>query len=113
MRDCPNGVKYYMQHQVWKPEADDSRGLGGDQINMALSSWNLLYGYTGDPAVKENMIYMADYWLSHGMSGDAKKWPDLPTRTIWICTRGFTMETCGRGRASFSRTKPRHLARNW
>ncbi|MGE5609628.1 MAG: hypothetical protein ACM359_10270 [Bacillota bacterium] len=78
MRDCPNGVKYYMQHQVWKLEADDPRGLGGDQINMALSSWNLLYGYTGDPAVRENMIYMADYWLSHGMSGQAKKWPDLP-----------------------------------
>ena len=32
-----NGLKYYMNHQVWKP-GHDMRGLGGDQINMALSS---------------------------------------------------------------------------
>jgi hypothetical protein len=47
---CPNGVPYYLQHQVWKPE-HDPRGLGGDQLSMALSSWNLLHGYLGDPAV--------------------------------------------------------------
>ena len=52
MRACPNGAPYYLQHQVWKPDVDDPRGLGGDQINMALSSWNLLYGYLGDPAVR-------------------------------------------------------------
>lgn len=40
MRECPNGVPYYLQHQVWKPEQDDPRGLGGDQLAMALSSWN-------------------------------------------------------------------------
>ena len=50
MEKCPNGVPYYLQHQVWKPE-HDPRGLGGDQISMALSSWNLLHGYLGDPAV--------------------------------------------------------------
>jgi len=44
MEACPNGVPYYLQHQVWKPE-HDPRGLGGDQISMALSSWNLLHGY--------------------------------------------------------------------
>src|SRR5947209_19939406 len=42
MRPCPNGVPYYLQHQVWKPDQEDSRGLGGDQIPMAQSSWNLL-----------------------------------------------------------------------
>src|SRR5215217_4214793 len=31
MRSCPNGVKYYMQHQVWKRNKDDKSGLGGDQ----------------------------------------------------------------------------------
>jgi hypothetical protein len=34
MRKCPNGVPYYLQHQVWKPGEDDPRGLGGDQIPM-------------------------------------------------------------------------------
>ena len=46
METDSNGLKYYMNHQVWKPE-HDMRGLGGDQINMALSSWALLYAYTG------------------------------------------------------------------
>ena len=54
MERCPNGVPYYLQHQVWKPE-HDPRGLGGDQLSMALSSWNLLHGYLGDPAVVANM----------------------------------------------------------
>ncbi len=75
MRRCANGVPYYMQHQVWKPGADDPRGLGGDQINMALSSWRLLYGYLGDEAVKKNMIFMADYWLANGMPPAGAKWP--------------------------------------
>jgi hypothetical protein len=78
MRKCPNGVPYYLQHQVWKPGEDDPRGLGGDQIPMALSSWNLLHGYLGDPAVKQNMVLMADYWLAHGMSGPDTLWPNLP-----------------------------------
>jgi len=37
MRNCQNGVPYYLQHQVWKAETDDPRGLGGNQIDMALS----------------------------------------------------------------------------
>ena len=32
-----NGLKYYMNHQVWKPE-HDMRDLNEDQINIALSS---------------------------------------------------------------------------
>ena len=78
MERCPNGVPYYLQHQVWKPGAHDPRGLGGDQIPMALSSWNLLYGYLGDEAVKKNMIFMADYWLDHGMSAAGDLWANLP-----------------------------------
>src|SRR3974390_3472305 len=65
LKPCPNGVSYYLQHQVWKPE-EDARGIGGDQIPMAMSSWNLLYGYLGDEAIKKNMVHMADYWLEHG-----------------------------------------------
>ena len=78
MRACTNGVPYYLQHQVWKPEQDDPRGLGGDQINMALSSWNLLYGYLGDPALKANMTMMADFWLKNGMSRSSDLWANLP-----------------------------------
>jgi hypothetical protein len=81
MRDCPNGVKYYLQHQVWKPEApqgEDPRGLGGDQLNMALSSWNLLHGYLGDESVKDNMILMADYYLAHSLTSPTDLWPNVP-----------------------------------
>jgi hypothetical protein len=85
MRKCPNGVPYYLQHQVWKPGQDDARGLGGDQIPMALSSWNLLYGYLGDKAVRDNMVLMADYWLDHGISKPNVLWPNLPYRPCLLC----------------------------
>jgi hypothetical protein len=78
MRRCPNGVPYYLLHQVWKPDQDDPRGLGGDQINMALSSWNLLYGYLGDPAIHANMEMMADYWMAHGLAPADQLWGGLP-----------------------------------
>ena len=78
MRTCPDGVPYYLQHQVWKPLEDDPRGLGGDQINMALSSWNLLYGYLGDPAVKANMRLLADTWMAHGLAPEGQPWGGLP-----------------------------------
>src|SRR5919112_790624 len=74
---CPNGVRYFMQHQVWKP-GEDARGLGGDQLAMALSSWNLLHGYLGNPAIVTNMRYIADYYLAHGLSPPASRWPHLP-----------------------------------
>jgi hypothetical protein len=77
LKPCANGVPYYLQHQVWKPE-EDPRGLGGDQISMALSSWNLLYDYTGDSRVLDNMRLMADYWLAHGLSKSTDTWTNLP-----------------------------------
>jgi hypothetical protein len=77
METDSNGLKYYMNHQVWKPE-HDARGLGGDQINMALSSWTLLYAYTGDPAILENMKYLADTYLERSLSGSTDSWPFLP-----------------------------------
>ncbi len=77
METDSNGLKYYMNHQVWKPE-HDMRGLGGDQINMALSSWRLLYAYTGYPEVLENMKYMADNYLERSLSTAESKWPFIP-----------------------------------
>ena len=77
METDSNGLKYYMNHQVWKPE-HDMRGLGGDQINMALSSWALLYAYTGDATVVENMKYMADTYLERSLSKSCDKWPYIP-----------------------------------
>ncbi len=72
-----NGLKYYMNHQVWKPE-HDARGLGGDQVNMALSSWTLLYAYTGYPSVIDNMKYLADTYLERSLSSSGDAWPDIP-----------------------------------
>lgn len=77
MELCSNGVPYYLQHQVWSPEGD-KRGLGGDQLAMALSAWNLLYAYSGDRSIVDNMVLMADYCLDHGMSPNAAAWPNLP-----------------------------------
>lgn len=78
MRSCPNGVKYYLQHQIWKKRSDHPNGLGGDQLSMALSSWNLLHQYLGDSAVKDDMIYIADYYIEHAFSKPADAWPNLP-----------------------------------
>ena len=78
MRVDINGLPYYMNHQVWQPGVNDTRGIGGDQIQMALSSWLLLYQYTGDERIKENMKFMADYYLSHGFSPSTAEWADLP-----------------------------------
>ena len=78
MRRDMNGLAYYMNHQVWKPNANDPRGLGGDQFAMALSSWRILYQYTGNERVKENMKFIADYYLTHSLSPANAKWPNIP-----------------------------------
>lgn len=72
-----NGVKYYMNHQVWKA-GHDLRGIGGDQVAMALSSWDLLYNYLGDETLIADMKYQADYYLANSMSSPNCKWPNLP-----------------------------------
>jgi hypothetical protein len=78
MRVDMNGIPYYMNHQIWRSDFNDPRGLGGDQIQMALSSWRLLYAYSGNERVKENMKFMADYYLGHGLSPADCKWPHFP-----------------------------------
>ena len=57
---------------------NDRRGIGGDQISMALSSWRLLYQYTGWEKVKENMRFLADYYITHSLSPSDAAWPDIP-----------------------------------
>src|SRR5450755_234529 len=78
MRHDLNGLPYYMNHQVWNPGFNDPRGIGGDQFAMALSSWRLYYAYNGNERVKANMFFIADYYLTHSLSGPGAKWPDLP-----------------------------------
>ncbi|MEO8765245.1 MAG: hypothetical protein ABI416_13195 [Ginsengibacter sp.] len=78
MRIDMNGIPYYMNHQVWRAGVNDPRGLGGDQLAMALSSWQLLYAYTGNERIKENMKFIADYYLTHGFSPASAEWADIP-----------------------------------
>lgn len=78
MRVDYNGIPYYMNHQVWQPGANDARGIGGDQLQMALSSWRLLYAYSGNERVKENMKFLADYYITHGFSPSTSRWPSIP-----------------------------------
>ena len=78
MRIDQNGLPYYMNHQVWRGDFNDRRGIGGDQLSMALSSWNLYYAYSGNEAVKENMKFIADYYLTHSLSPPDVQWPDIP-----------------------------------
>jgi hypothetical protein len=78
MRRDMNGLPYYMNHQVWNGNFDDPRGIGGDQFMMAISSWRLLYAYTGDENIKENACFLAGYYLTHGLSPSNCKYPDIP-----------------------------------
>ncbi|MBC7509487.1 MAG: hypothetical protein H7320_12185 [Ferruginibacter sp.] len=78
MRIDKNGLPYYMNHQVWLPGNNDGRGLGGDQMAQALSSWQLLYQYTGNERVKDNMRFIADYYITHSLSAPNAVWPNIP-----------------------------------
>ncbi len=78
MRRDPDGLPYYMEHQVWNKDVDDPRGIGGDQFMMAMSSWRLLYAYTGDEHIKQNLYFLADYYLTHGLTPADCKWPNIP-----------------------------------
>ncbi|MDB5017073.1 MAG: hypothetical protein JWQ84_1905 [Mucilaginibacter sp.] len=78
MRRDINGLPYYMNHQVWNASLNDPRGIGGDQFMMTLSAWRLLYAYTGNDKIKENMSFIAGYYLTHGLSPATCKWPDIP-----------------------------------
>ncbi|MFZ4463299.1 MAG: hypothetical protein ACOYN5_05600 [Bacteroidales bacterium] len=89
MRMDPNGLPYYMNHQVWEEFYNDRRGIGGDQIQMALSAWRLLYAYSGDERIKANMRFMADYYLSHSLSSPDADWPSIPYPYNTLIYSGF------------------------
>jgi hypothetical protein len=89
MRNDKNGLPYYMSHQVWREDFNDRRGIGGDQFAMSLSSWNLYYGYSGNEAVKEEMKFIADYYLTHSLSPADAKWPNVPYPYNTLIYSGF------------------------
>lgn len=89
MRADINGIPYYMNHQVWKNGENDPRGIGGDQFSMALSSWKLLYAYCGNEHVKENMKFIADYYLTHALSPATAAWPNIPYPYNTLLYSGF------------------------
>ncbi|MDX2190249.1 MAG: hypothetical protein SFY32_10320 [Bacteroidota bacterium] len=78
MRSDQIGLPYYMLHQVWRNKSNDPRGIGGDQIQMMLSSLILLYQYTGDEKVKDNARFLADYYLTHSLSPANAVYPNIP-----------------------------------
>ena len=78
MRTDLNGLPYHMNHQVWTKDHNDHRGIGGDQIAMAISSWRLLYAYTGNERITDNIRFMADYYLSHSLTPANRVWKNLP-----------------------------------
>ncbi|TAF72330.1 MAG: hypothetical protein EAZ53_16485 [Bacteroidetes bacterium] len=89
MRIDFNGLPYYMNHQVWREKTNDPRGLGGDQLQMAMSSWNLLYMYTGNERVKENYKFLADYYLTHSLSFENVAYPNIPYPYNTLLYSGF------------------------
>ncbi|TAG31952.1 MAG: hypothetical protein EAZ35_02565 [Sphingobacteriia bacterium] len=78
MRTDLNGLPYYMNHQVWNAGVNDKRGVAGSQFEMALNSWRLLYQFSGDERLVENMRFIADYYLSHSLSPANALWPNIP-----------------------------------
>jgi len=61
-----------------RPNFDDPCGIVSDQLAMAPLSWRLLYAYTGNERIKENMCFIAVYYLSHGLSPSNAKQSDIP-----------------------------------
>ncbi|HWB63897.1 MAG TPA: T9SS type A sorting domain-containing protein [Chitinophagales bacterium] len=72
-----NGVKNYMTDHSYCGNQCGNK-VGGDQFAMLLSSWALLYAYTGDTAIVNNMRYIADTYLAHSLSPFYYAWPNLP-----------------------------------
>jgi hypothetical protein len=89
MRRDINGLPYYMNHQVWNADFNDPRGIGGDQFAMALSSWRLYYAYTGNERLKSNMYFIADYYLSHGLTDATAQWANIPFPYNTLIYSGF------------------------
>ncbi|HEY0262349.1 MAG TPA: hypothetical protein VGB95_04940, partial [Chitinophagales bacterium] len=72
-----NGVKNYMTDHSYSATTSGNK-VGGDQFAMALSSWALLYAYSGDANIVSNMKYIADNYLASSLSSSTAVWANLP-----------------------------------
>mgnify|MGYP001283899295 CR=1 FL=1 len=72
-------IPYYLMHMIWLPPGQYNwRGLGGDQLAMAMSSWRLYYAYSGDARAIADMVLMANHVLDNGLSPATDLWPNIP-----------------------------------
>ena len=72
-----NGLKYYMTDHTYC-SGGCSNQIGGDQFAMALSSEGLLYAYTGDSAVINDMVYIANTYLAHSLTPSNYYYANVP-----------------------------------
>lgn len=67
----PYGWMHMKYDEYWS-------GLGGDQLQMAISSWILYFAYSGDADAKTDIIGMCDHILANGLSDSGDDWPNIP-----------------------------------
>ena len=72
-----NGLKNYMTSHSYCVSGCGNLP-GGDQFAMALSSWALLYAYTGDTAIISNMRYIANTYLANSLSPNNYFYANIP-----------------------------------
>ena len=72
-----NGLKYYMTDHSYCSGGCGNQ-IGGDQFSMALSSEGPLYAYTGDSAVINDMIYIANTYLAHSLTPSNYYYANVP-----------------------------------
>ena len=72
-----NGLKHYMTDHTYCTTGCDNM-IGGDQFAMALSSWALLYAYTGDSSIINDMVYIANTYLAHSLTPNNYFYANVP-----------------------------------
>ena len=72
-----NGLKHYMTDHSYCATGCGNQ-IGGDQFAMALSSEGLLYAYTGDSAVINDMKYIANTYLAHSLTPSNYYYGNIP-----------------------------------
>lgn len=75
---CCGNHKFYMIDHTWGGSQVQENKVGGDQFAMLISSWALLYAYTGDSFFVNDMKYIADTYLQYSLSPDTAVWANLP-----------------------------------
>ncbi|MCO5280841.1 MAG: T9SS type A sorting domain-containing protein [Chitinophagales bacterium] len=75
---CCGNQKFYMIDHTWGGSQVQENKVGGDQFAMLISSWALLYAYTGDSFFINDMKYIADTYLQYSLSPDTAVWANLP-----------------------------------